>query len=294
MKNLSVFEMLQSLNLTSMETRELFNSRTRDVANLKVWRDRVSGVIYIDGYYTGDQTYIDGRYVKEHLLLQSGCASFEENIDAVRRFNSNLRFVSGKKVLDFGCGSGKFLRLINEHCGQVAGVEIQSDYVDALNSDSITCATSLDDIDDMSFDVCVSFHVLEHLPDPVEVLSKIKKKLTSGGRLIVEVPHANDFLLSTIQNESFKQFTLWSQHLILHTRESLRRILTYGGFQNIEIQGVQRYPLSNHLNWLANGKPAGHKSSLGLIDSDALEAAYAESLARIDATDTLVATATAP
>ena len=163
-----------------------------------------------------------------------------------------------------------------------------------LNSDSITCVTSLEDIDDMSFDVCVSFHVLEHLPDPVEVLSKIKKKLTSGGRLIVEVPHANDFLLSTIKNEPFKQFTLWSQHLILHTRESLRRMLAYTGFQNIEIHGVQRYPLSNHLNWLANGKPGGHKSSLGLIDNYVLDEAYSASLARIDATDTIVAVATVP
>ena len=99
MKNSTLFETLQSLNLTSLETRELFNSRTRDVANLNVWRDRVSEVIYIEEYYTGDQTYIGGRYVKEHLLLQSGSASFEENTDAVRRFDSNLRFVSGKKYL---------------------------------------------------------------------------------------------------------------------------------------------------------------------------------------------------
>ena len=99
MKNSTLFETLQSLNLTSLETRELFNSRTRDVANLNVWRDRVSGVIYIEEYYTGEQTYIDGRYVKEHVLLQSGSASFEENTDAVRRFDSNLRFVSGKKYL---------------------------------------------------------------------------------------------------------------------------------------------------------------------------------------------------
>lgn len=294
MKNSTLFETLQSLNLTSLETRELFNSRTRDVANLKVWRDRESEIIYIDEYYTGDQTYIDGGYINQHHLLQSGNASFEENTDSVRRIESNLKFLSGKKVLDFGCGNGSFLRLINEHCNQVAGVEIQANYVNALNSESITCATSLEDIDDMSFDVCVSFHVLEHLHDPVEVLSKIKNKLTNGGKLIIEVPHAKDFLLSTIENEPFKQFTLWSQHLLLHTRVSLRRMLTYAGFQNIKIQGVQRYPLSNHLNWLANGKPAGHKSPLGLIDNDALEVAYMESLARIDATDTLVAIATVP
>jgi len=109
--------------------------------------------------------------------------------------------------------------------------------------------------------------------------------------LVIEVPHANDFLLSTLNNDEFKQFTLWSQHLILHTKESLCRILRYAGFEDIRIEGVQRYPLSNHLNWLANGKAGGHKSPLSLIDSPTLTNAYSDSLARIDATDTLVAIA---
>jgi len=51
------------------------------------------------------------------------------------------------------------------------------------------------------------------------------------------------------------------------------------------------YPLSNHLNWLANGKAGGHKSPISVLDSDALFEAYQSSLARIDANDTLIATA---
>ena len=47
--------------------------------------------------------------------------------------------------------------------------------------------------------------------------------------------------------------------MVLHTRETLRKTLEYVGLQDIQIEGVQRYPLSNHLNWLANGKPGGHK-----------------------------------
>ena len=63
---------------------------------------------------------------------------------------------------------------------------------------------------------------------------------------------------------------------------------------DIQIEGVQRYPLSNHLNWLANGKPGGHKSPISILDSDALSEMYQNSLARIDATDTLVAIAKVP
>ena len=118
--------------------------------------------------------------------------------------------------------------------------------------------------------------------------------LRSHGSLILEVPHASDILLSQLETDAFKRFTLWSQHLILHTRESLRRLLQAGGFSNIVIEGVQRYPLSNHLNWLSQGKPGGHKSVLSALDTPELKMAYEAALRKIDATDTLVAIARKP
>ena len=80
----------------------------------------------------------------------------------------------------------------------------------------------------------------------------------------------------------------------MHTRVSLYRFLQCVGFEQINITGVQRYPLSNHLNWLVNGRPGGHKSPLSIIDSNILNEEYENSLARIDATDTLVALAITP
>ena len=120
------------------------------------------------------------------------------------------------------------------------------------------------------------------------------ERLQSCGYVLIEVPHANDFLLNYLACDEFKQFTLWSQHLVLHTRESLRKTLEFVGFKNVKIEGVQRYPLSNHLNWLANGKAGGHKSPLSSIESDVLFDAYQNALAKIDANDTLVALAEVP
>ena len=139
-----------------------------------------------------------------------------------------------------------------------------------------------------------TYQVIEHLPKHLETLSELMRKVVSGGQVLIEVPHANDFLLSAVACEEFKQFTLWSQHLILHTRDSLRKTLEFVGLKDIQIEGVQRYPLSNHLNWLANGKAGGHKSPLSVLDSDVLFNAYQSSLAGIDATDTLVAVAKVP
>ena len=152
----------------------------------------------------------------------------------------------------------------------------------------------ISDIKDNSLDIVVSFHILEHLPNPLETLDELKAKVVSGGQILIEVPHAKDFLLSSIDCDEFKQFTLWSQHLVLHTRESLKKTLEYVGLTDIQIEGVQRYPLSNHLHWLANRMAGGHKSPLAILDSDELYESYRNSLARIDATDTLVALAKVP
>ncbi len=286
----SIFPILETLGLTTKQTRVLFNDRTRDIDGLKVWKDTVSGVIYIDDFYTGDETYIDGSY-RDALAknLGTGKPEYERTIDTQRRLKTYLKYITGKKVLDFGCGNGDFLKLAKPFCVDVLGVELQENYVATLNGNGIECVNNLEVIEDHSLDIAVSFHVLEHLPNPVEILTKLKSKLACDGHVLIEVPHANDFLLSTIDCDAFKQFTIWSQHLVLHTRESLRKMLEYAGFQDIIIEGVQRYPLSNHLNWLANSKAGGHKSPLSMLDSDALFEAYQSSLARIDATDTLVA-----
>ena len=80
--------------------------------------------------------------------------------------------------------------------------------------------------------------------------------------LIIEVPHANDFLISEYNCNEFKKFTFWSEHLILHTEKSLLNLLNKVGFSNIEITYYQRYNIFNHLNWLFNGKPGGHKNNI--------------------------------
>jgi hypothetical protein len=170
---------------------------------------------------------------------------------------------------------------------------MQADYSDKLNSDNIPCFAEIDEIP-TGLDTVFLFHSFEHLPDPLSYLEKIKMKLKANGKgkIVIEVPHAKDFLIDKLKVQSFIDFTLWSQHLVLHTRESLNIILSAAGFHSIHTEGVQRYPLSNHLNWLVNGQPGGHKKSLSIVDTLRMKECYEEALNRIDATDTLVAVAT--
>ena len=291
----SIFETLNSIGVATENNRQLFNRGTRDVEDLQVWRDAKSGVIYIDNFFTGNDQYINGLYHEQqyHNLGIDG-NHFDKSADAERRVKSYLKLVSGKNLVEFGCGSGEFLKSVKPFCNQTIGIELQESYLEGMNAAGITCFNDIKNIENQSVDILSSFHVIEHLPNPIETLTQIRKKIAIGGKILIEVPHANDFLLSTVHCEQFKKFTLWSQHLILHTRESLRRLLEYVGFQDVLIEGVQRYRISNHLNWLANGKPGGNNSPLSILDTDALSVAYENSLARINATDTLVAIANNP
>jgi hypothetical protein len=98
--------------------------------------------------------------------------------------------------------------------------------------------------------------------------------------------------MTLYRSTPFLNFTLWSQHLILHTRTSLRRFLEGAGFGSIEIGGVQRYPLANHLYWLLKKKPGGHEK-WAFLRSGLLDRVYGGALNGIDRTDTLIAVASA-
>lgn len=267
---------------------ELFANETRDCHNLSVFRDIKSGVIFIDEYYIGDAVYTEGTYRNDEI---SKSASYEDHVDAQRRFQTYLRFFCGKKLCDFGCGAGLFLKLAAANCIDVQGIELQKSFIRNLQSSGISCSSNIPN--DAIYDVITLFHVLEHLPDFRLKLKQIRSHLKpdGAGTLIVEVPHANDFLIDQLCCASFRKFTLWSQHLVLHTRDSLRRTLVDAGFKNVTIETVQRYSVSNHLKWLADAQPGGHKSTLSVFETPDLTKAYSLALSKIDACDTLVAVA---
>lgn len=171
-------------------------------------------------------------------------------------------------------------------------IKLQQQYSDELNAFGIPCYSLLSDIPEPLF-VIMLFHCFEHLPDPIASLEELFKKLKSGGdgAILIEGPHARNFLIEYLSLQSFIEFTLWSQNVILHTRESLGSMLADAGFKDIVIEGVQRYGLANHLHWLSRKKPGGHKSNLSVFETVDLMNAYAGALAKIDATDTLVAIA---
>jgi len=288
----SILKTLNELELANNYV--LFHKGTRDNSKIDVYRDLNSGVIFIKDHFVGEEEYRRGEYKKEvskKVDKDLTIKNFERVNDCARRVKENFPFYVAKDIADFGCGEGDFLKETKKLTKSSVGIELQIECIKNLNNIGIRCENSLDILENNSIDTFFLFHSFEHFPEPLKILKEIKTKLRKKGKLIIEVPHANDFLISTIKDENFINFTLWSQHLILHTKNSLNKFLEYAGFHNILIKGIQRYPLSNHLHWIINKKPGGHQSQFAFIDTNDLTKAYEQALANLDSTDTLLAIA---
>lgn len=209
--------------------------------------------------------------------------------DDYRRFKS-LKNIKFNNLLDFGCGNGGLLKLIkdNNDKKEIMGIELNEKIVDYLkNIENMKIYNNLNNIPEkIKFDCVMLNHVLEHLEEPINILKKIKSRMEENSLLIIEVPHAEDYLIK-MNCKAFKKFTFWSEHLILHTTETLNLLLKKAGFLKIEIKYIQRYNIFNHMKWQLDGKPGGHKT-MKPQDSNLINA-YNNYLIKNKMTDTLIA-----
>ena len=138
------------------------------------------------------------------------------------------------------------------------------------------------------FDLITSFHVFEHLLDPITTLKSLTSLLKQGGEIIIEVPSSDDALLTLYKSDSFSNFTYWSQHLFLFNQQTISEVVKKANLKLNWVEQVQRYGLSNHLYWLSNNFPGGQKKWY-FLNSNLLDELYAKQLASVGKCDTIMA-----
>lgn len=282
---------LYELGIIDPEAVTLFSERCRD-ADVRVFRCASSGVVFLESaLQTSGDYYINppSSAKKRYGITDRP----PETIDDPRRSEVLASLVADRQWLDFGAGAGSLLDVVRDggFASGISAVEPNLRHRREISERGYSCFASLEEMERSgcdAFGVVSMFHVLEHLHSPITALRSIRSVMTDDAVLVVEVPHSQDALLSIYENEAFKRFTLWSEHLVLHTEDSLQALIAASGFQVMEIVAVQRYPLSNHLFWLSRGLPGGHVEWSQLSSAD-LDASYAKLLADHRSSDTLLA-----
>lgn len=260
-------------------------------SKIPVLRCESSGVIFLESAEETTGDYYTTADPQNPARL--GRASNPPSINELQRRADLIHsFVEGRRWVDVGAGSGDLLlspRLALS-ARQIAAVEPNLGHLSGMRARGIEAWPSISALEnDCSepFEIVTLFHVLEHLHQPLASLRKLRALMADKGTLIVEVPHARDVLLETFDNTAFKDFTFWSQHLVLHTLQSLSTIVSAAGFHVKEIRQEQRYPLANHLPWLSHGEPGG-QVSFSHLDDPLLREVYARMLSELGQTDTLI------
>ena len=292
-KNNQVFKDLSKLGLVNLKNIRLFNHRTRD-KRIPVLIDIKTKLIFLS------EVNHTSKIIKKKIDQFEG-KNFKNNItvekykkkkfilvtpnDDLRRYKYMKKYIKNKSVLDFGCGIGTFIKLSNKITKESHGLEINKNLLLKLKNKS-KIFSNIDQINN-KYDYITMFHVLEHIPNSIEVLKKLKKLLKPKGKLIIEIPHAKDILFNI--NE-FKNFSLWSEHLVLHTEKSVEKILKYSGYKVINTKYIQRYNFINHLGWFLREKPQGHIFFKNFYN-EKINKKYVHYLSKNKITDTLFITA---
>ena len=96
-----------------------------------------------------------------------------------------------KTLLDYGCGTGDFLKYCQSNHWNVTGIEINTKALKiAREKVGATIFSDLKDIDKTEqFDIITLWHVLEHIHDLKKVFKKLKSKLSKSGHLIIALPN---------------------------------------------------------------------------------------------------------
>lgn len=113
------------------------------------------------------------------------------------------QFCAGKIILDLGCGSGYGAARIGEHAEKVHGVDVDEDAVafaqqrysrDNVSFSKIEGGRALP-FADASFDVVLSFQVIEHVWDDGGYLREAQRVLKPGGVIVLVTPDRKHRLL---------------------------------------------------------------------------------------------------
>jgi SAM-dependent methyltransferase len=156
-----------------------------------------------------------------------------------RRYLGELRAVcpSGR-VLDVGCGTGRFLWVCRAAGFEVQGIEL-APYAAELGREKLGLPIQtgrLEEVRDaLRFEAITMWDFLEHTSDPLAILGAARRLLADGGHLLMTVPNVGSWW-ARCMGRRWVGFDKASEHLFYFTRGSLRRLLERAGFEPLRIR----------------------------------------------------------
>lgn len=144
-----------------------------------------------------------------------------------RRHVASVAHLARGRLLDIGCGEQPLLRLFEKRASKIWGIDHPRTLHPNERIDVFGTALRLP-FRSRSFDGAVCFQVLEHVPEPLDLLREARRVLKPGAHLILTAPH------------------IWNVHEQPHdyyryTLYGLRHLFAKAGFEVIEVRPMAGY-----------------------------------------------------
>ena len=154
-----------------------------------------------------------------------------------------------KTVLEVGCATGYFTKVLAERGCKVVGMELDPDaakvaeqWAERVVVGNADDAEAWDLVDDESFDVITFGDVLEHLGDPLAVLRTAVRKLKPTGFVVTSLPNVahGDVRLSLLHGAfRYRETGLLDRtHVRFFTLETTRELLREAGLVVVDTRRV--------------------------------------------------------
>lgn len=187
------------------------------------------------GVLTQVENELTGRYLNAAYIEGSKITGHMDDYDLGKMYSNDfLDFlikkendITGKTVLEIGCGTGYLLNCLKNLGANVTGIEPGEDNHNASHVYDINVISDFFPSDKVkeTFDIIIFYNVLEHVSDLNVFLSHVKKHLNPKGRVYFAVPdcgksielgdismfiheHIHYFTEKTIKNAFYKAINI--------------------------------------------------------------------------------------
>jgi len=170
-----------------------------------------------------------------------------------------------RRLLDVGCGNGRFLSLLREFGApewKLVGIDFDEAAAAQCRALGFEAhAGRIEDLDlgESNFDAVIMLQLIEHVEDPVAISRAVFRLLRPGGIFVVETPNLGGLDHAWFQGRWWGHYH-FPRHWNLFSTASLRRMLEGAGFQIAHSEfliSTSSWTISIHNFLLDRGWPAG-------------------------------------
>lgn len=240
-----------------------------------LYKCKQCGLIFLNPMLTAselDKCYSETYYSYVNFMKKDKRSWFKKLYDKITLEKMYTPGLPRKaKILDIGCGSGKWLYDMKQKGYIVSGCEVSET---AAKTGKETAGIDIfpgqlidSNYKSKNFDYIRMHHSFEHIYNPNETLQEIKRILKDNGRLYIAVPNIDSWW-----GNIFKQYWYYLGapiHVYNYSKNSLMKILEQNGFKvtKIKYNGVYN-GLTGSIQILVNSRKTGNlTSSQGMIIS---------------------------